>query len=425
LKTQSGKEPSAAAGPSADGRVRDSAAAARAVSELGASPYTRNFWLVFAATFAVNLSINLFVLLPLFVMRLGGDAGMIGAVVGTGALAALVVRPLSGAGIDRWGHQWMAVRFLFLDALATALYIPVGALGWPLFAVRAVHGAIDGTARVALFAMVYELLPAGRRGEGMATFTLCGMIPAAISPLLGEEIVSFFGFGAFFAVAALLCVISALIAIWAPPDRASGHHPQLRPAADAGFRAMLLDRALLPLWIVTLLFSIAVSSRTSFVAPFAYQVNVDRVGWYFMIYCGAAIVVRLFGAGFLDRVGLERMLAPALAAFAVGVAMLAWTGRFGMLEMAAVMGGVGHGYFYPSVSALVIGHTRPAAMGRSSAIFNSLLDFGAMIGPYLLGLVATAAGYGPMFLIAGAIALMGAVIYAAAEPAARRGRPAP
>ncbi len=182
-----------------------------------ASLYTHNFWLVFAAHFAANMAANLFVMLPLFVMRLGGGPAMIGAVIAAGGVAALAVRPLNGSGIDRFGCKWIAVRFLLLDALATALYIPLGALGWPLFAVRAIHGAIDGTARVALFGMVYELLPARRGGEAMATFTLCSMVPAAIAPLLGEEIVHALGFAVFFALAVALCLVAALIASQAPP----------------------------------------------------------------------------------------------------------------------------------------------------------------------------------------------------------------
>ena len=59
----------------------------------GASIYTRDFWLIFAATFALNCSLNLFLMFPLFIMKLGGGAGSIGAVVATGSLAALLTRP--------------------------------------------------------------------------------------------------------------------------------------------------------------------------------------------------------------------------------------------------------------------------------------------------------------------------------------------
>ncbi len=386
----------------AEAALRESAAA-----EASQPLYSRDFWLVFGANFALNLSVSLFVMLPAFVMRLGGGAAQIGAVIAAGSLAALAVRPLNGVTIDRFGCRGVAVRFLVLDALATALYIPIGALRWPLFAVRAIHGAIDGTARVALFAMVYELLPAGRRGQAMATFTLCSMIPAAIGPSMGEEIIAHLGFRWFFIAAATLCLISAAIASRLPAVRAAA---QGEPAPAAGFVALLRDRALLPLWAVTLLWSIALASRT-FVIPFAYQEGIARVGWYFMLYCGVAVVLRVFGAGFLDRVGLERIVAPSLVLTAIGLGFLAFTGRFGMLAMAALAGGVGHGYFYPALIAQVIGHTNPEQMGRSSAIFNSLMDSGAMAGPYSLGLMANATGYGPMFLVSAAIALGAAAYY--------------
>ena len=367
---------------------------------------------MFGANFALNMAGSLFVMLPAFVMHLGGGAAMIGAVIAVGGVAALAVRPLNGVAVDRWGIRRVAVRCLILDAIATALYVPLGSLRWPLFAVRIIHGAIDGTARVALFAMAYELLPPGRQGQAMATFTLCSMIPAAIGPIMGEEIIDALGFGWFFAAAAAMCAAAAVITASAPARRARApHDPHREPAATASFGHLLRSRALMPLWIVTLLWSVALASRT-FVIPFAYQEGVARVGWYFMLYCGVAVVLRMFAAGLLDRVGLRRIVTPALALTALGLGLLAFTGRFGMLYLAAVAGGVGHGYFYPALCAQVIGHTRAEQMGRSSAIFTSLLDLGGMAGPYLLGLMAAGIGYPQMFLVSAVIAVMSAGYFA-------------
>ncbi len=372
--------------------------------------YGRRFWLVFAASFALNLSVSLFVMLPAFVMHLGGNAAMIGAVIAAGGVAALAVRPLNGVAIDRFGSRRVAVVFLILDAIAIALYPGLRALRWPLFAVRVIHGAIDGTARVALFALVYELLPAGRQGEAMATFTLCSMIPAAIGPILGEEIIDRLGFGWFFGAAAILCLIGAAIAARAQAGDC-GAHAAARPARNkAGLLALLRDPALTPLWAITLLWSAALAART-FVIPCAYQHAIARVGWYFMLYCGVAVVLRIFAAGLIDRVGLARILAPMLLVTALGLVLLTWTGRPGMLYLAALAGGVGHAYFYPALCAQVIGHTPEDQMGRSSTIFNSLLDVGGMAAPYGLGLMADAAGYPPMFVLASLIALASAAYY--------------
>ncbi|MGA7869715.1 MAG: MFS transporter [Candidatus Binatus sp.] len=380
--------------------------------------YSRAFWLVFASSFALNSVSNLFVLFPLWIVDHGGSAGLIGAIIGTGSLAALASRPAVGALIDWRGRRGIAMWFLFLDAFAIALYLPVHSLSVPIFAVRAIHGAVEGTARVALFALIYEMLPSGREGEAMAIFSLCGMIPAALGPVVGEQLIRSFGFTAFFALAIVLMLFSALIA-GAVIEPAGREHPSSDAlAVGPGYMTLLTDRAMLPLWIVTLMFALAISSRLSFVAPYAYQEGVHRVAWYFAIYSVAAVAVRVRGGQLMDRIGLNRAIAPSLIVLAIGLAMIAGAGTTAVLDMAAAVGGIGHGYLYPALSALVIARTPALATGRSSSIYSSLYDFGAMAGPYVLGIVATQLSYGPMFILSGAIAFAGAAYFVLAEPGA-------
>jgi MFS family permease len=380
--------------------------------------YSRAFWLVFWASFALNSVSNLFVLFPLWIVDRGGTAGVIGAIIGTGSLAALASRPAVGVLIDRRGRRWTATSFLLLDAVAIALYLPLHSISASVFVVRAIHGAIEGTARVALFAMVYEMLPLGREGEAMSIFSLSGMVPAALGPVVGEQLIRSLGFGAFFVLAIALMLAGAQIssAVVEPVERTdvSAGTPPEAP----GYSSLLSDRAMLPLWIVTLLFALAISSRLSFVAPYAYQEGVRRVGWYFAIYSIAGVVVRLRGGRWMDRIGLTRALLPSLIVLAVGLALIAGAGISGVLDVAAVIGGIGHGYLYPALSALVIARTPAQATGRSSSIYASLYDFGAMAGPYALGVVASQWGYGLMFIVSGIIALVGGIYFAGAEPAA-------
>ncbi len=270
--------------------------------------------------------------------------------------------------------------------------------------------------------MVYEILPEGRRGEAMAIFSLCGQIPAGIAPLAGEEIIRWSGFGGFFIFTALLCVIAAVFVSVLPTDRplratdAITSPPVLGPA----YRALLSNRELALLWIVTLLFALGISARLSFITPFAYERHIPRIGIYFLIYSTIAVLLRIFGARIIDRVGLSRMLVPSMLTLAAGLALIAMLGMPGMIELAALLGGIGHGYLYPALSALVIERTPLDAMGRASSIDTSLYDFGYMAGPYLLGAIATGFGYPAMFTIAGAMLLVGAILYLLFEPAVER-----
>ena len=397
----------------------DSTQADRAASRPppGDSIYTRDFWLLFIATFTLNFSANMFVLFPLFIVGLGGSATSIGAIVGTFSLFALLARPYVGVAIDRRGRRSIAFWAMLLDVGALALYLPIRAIGLPIFAVRAIHGAVEGTARVALFAMVFDVIPESRRGEGMAVFSTCGMGSAIVAPLAAEVLINRAGFAAFFATAMALAAVGAMLALRLPADRphqAEGEHHET--PSGAGYAELLKDSGLRPLWVVTMLFSLALSSRLSFVAPFAVERGIATVGSYFAIYSIAAVITRIAGGRMLDRVGLSRVMVPSMAVLGIGLALIAGTGRTGVLALAAVIGGLGHGSMYPALSAMVIARTEANAMGRSSSIYTSLYDVGSMTGPYLLGLVGEYFGYPALFVIAGAIALFGAGFFAVAEP---------
>lgn len=373
--------------------------------------YPRDFWLVFAATFALNVGLNFLVLFPVFIVRMGGHATTIGAIVASGGFAALVARPGASYLVDRSGRRRTALYFLTLSALATFAYIPVGSLGWPIYAVAALNGIANGTARVALFAMVYPLLPRGREGQAMAIMSLSGQGPASFGALVGEAIMRRFGFGALFAGAAALYLVAAIAVSMASADVPQGRHESSSAggADGGGYAALFLNRALWPLWIATFCFGFSISSRASFVAPFAYRRGIASVGLYFSLYGVVAVFMRLSGS-LMDRVGLDRMLAPTFAVMGCGIALIALTGHFGMLEIAALVGGLGHGFAYPVLSALVIRDTPAGRGSRVSSIYTSMWDVSTMVGPFTLGIVAHYAGYGPMFVVAGAVAI-GAAVY--------------
>ena len=379
------------------------------------SIYGRDFWLVFSASFALNSCSNLFALFPLWVVELGGGAGTIGAIVATGSLFALLARPYVGTAIDRRGRKATSFWFLALDVIALALYLPIHTLGWPIYAVRAIHGAVEGTARVCSSRWFTTCCPRDARARGCRSLACVGW-PAAIAPLFGEMLIRHVGFSAFFITALVLVAVGAMLTMLLPDDRLKHHGEHHEAPRGPNYLALMHDAKLQPLWVVTLLFSLAISSRLSFVAPFAYQKGIATVGGYFFIYSVVGVATRVVGSRILDRVGLGRVLVPSLVILAIGMALIAGTGHAGILSIAAAIGGLGHGYLYPALSALVIARTDRNAMGRSSSIYTSLYDAGTMAGPYLLGIVGEYFEYGPLFIVSGAFAWVGAAYFVVMEP---------
>jgi MFS family permease len=223
-----------------------------------------------------------------------------------------------------------------------------------------------------------------------------------------------------FATAAVLCLFAAVAVAMAAKDLPHAQHPAAvsARARDGGYLALFLHRSLIPLWIVTFCFGFAMSSRTSFIAPFAYRQGITSIGIYFTLYGVVAVFVRLSGS-LMDRLGLDRMLAPSLAVMGVGIALVALAGHLGMFEIAALIGGLGHGFAYPVLSAMVIRDTPAGHGSRASSIYTSMWDLSAMIGPFTLGILAHYAGYAAMFLMAGGVAIAAALYLEATRPGLR------
>jgi len=170
--------------------------------------------------------------------------------------------------------------------------------------------------------MVYPLLPRGREGKAMAIQSLSGQGPASFGALLGEAIMRHFGFTALFGAAASLCCLLQLRSRWCRKmhrKRITRHRPRPRkmPVVTSRYCG---NRALMPLWIVTFCFGFAISSRGSFIAPFAYRQGIASIGVYFTLYGVVAVFVRLSGS-LMDRFGLDRMIAPSFAVMGVGIAL--------------------------------------------------------------------------------------------------------
>ncbi len=126
--------------------------------------------------FALNLLVahlllagffSLFIVVPEFIVELGGQAWEIGVIVATFGLAGVIVRPLSGKWILKSGPKRVVLLGISLFVGSTILYIPLPSEWW-IVPVRMIQGVGLATAPVATSTIVANLAPEARRGEGMS-----------------------------------------------------------------------------------------------------------------------------------------------------------------------------------------------------------------------------------------------------------------
>lgn len=371
---------------------------------------TPAFVLGFAANFLHSLAFHSYVHLPGFLDGLGADEFTIGVAMGVMALFAIVARPAVGRLIDGWGRRPIVLVGSVVNVAACLAYLFVETIGPWLFFVRILHGFAEAMLYSVLFTIAADVVPSARRTEGIALFGVSGLLPLSIAGLVGDAILSsgtydqlfWFTIGA--AALGLLCGIPL---------------PDSRPPKDEGglasrsFLTATFAPGLLPVWMAGLAFSLAVASYFTFLKTYVIHRDLGSVGAFFTAYTLAAVGLRVFFGWVPDRFGPRRLLAPAIAIQAVGVALLAFASNDVTVGVAGVLCGIGHGFAFPIASALAVERARPSERGAVLSTFTALFDMGMLIGGPALGAIVTASDYPTMFLSAAGIALAGAVGFVA------------
>ncbi|HHC09317.1 MAG TPA: MFS transporter [Actinobacteria bacterium] len=369
---------------------------------------TREFALVFAANLANGVAFALFLHLPGFLAGLGAGEAEIGLIFGLAAAASIVLRPLVGTAMDRYGRRPVILVGNVLNILFVGAYLTVSSLGPWVYAVRIGHGVAEAMLFSALFTYGADVVPASRRTEGLALFGVSGLLPIAIGGVLGDAILALGGFRELFLAATALTVVTLSLSVWLPerrPTPALGNAPR-------GFWATVRDRRLLPIWWMIGMFSFVLTGYFVFIRTFVDTTGVGSVALFFGAYAGTAIAVRVFLSRLPDRFGPKRVLYPALGFLAAGFVVLAAATSASMVGIAGALCGVGHGFVFPILSAMMVDRAPEGDRGSATSVFTSLLDVGTLVGGPVLGMIVAAAGYPAMYAAAAVTIAVAGVVFA-------------
>jgi MFS family permease len=369
--------------------------------------YTPAFWLACAIHVTGALSLNMFLLFPLFVRHVGGGDLGIGLVIALGTAASVVARPLVGHLLDHVGRRPVLLAAGALNVVSFLPFLAIRTFGPALLGAAVLHWIVWGALFAAYFTYASDLSPAARRAEGVAVFGIFGLLSIGAGPALGERLIAAAGFHAFFATAAGLALSSVLLTLAVP--RAPAAPPAGVTAALAGaVRRRGLGRVL----VVTAILGAAIDVALFFVAPFTRDVGIPRAAPFFAAHAVTAIAVRLVGRRVLDRLGAHRVAIPMFAVCAAGLGALTFLPVPGLLAFAGACCGAAHGTLFPVLNALALARAPAALEGRAVSLVTAAFDLGAALATPAGGALAQAVGYPAMFAAAALLALLAAAALA-------------
>ena len=387
-------------------------------------PSPRLFVRATVTNFFFFLSMNGFVLLPLYIQQLGGTEIEIGFVMGLYSGVGIVCQPLIGPWVDVIGRRPFMLAGVALNVVGSLLAVLPG--GVPLLAlVRVIQGLAFSTFFVGAFSYVVDIIPAAQRGWALGIYGVSGFVSTAFAPLLGEWIVRRSGFRTLFFVSALLGLVTAAL-VW--PVREARRDAVLR-LAPGRMRAALEDVVRLPM-LVSVFFGLGSGTIFAFMPTFAENLGVTTLALFYTGYAAAAIAVRVAGGRLIDTRGRRAVIVPSMFLQASGALLLAALGVLvtrtsatpvvPSLVLAGLISGAAHGFLYPGLAALVTDDTPEARRASVVGLFSAMFLVGQTTGAFLFGWVAHAAGYAVMWsALTVLLTLGGALSTRLARPPAR------
>ena len=365
--------------------------------------------LVFLSEFCVLSSFFLLLsVMPMLAAAAGVGSSGAGFMTGSLLLGTVAAEAAAAAAIRRFGGRMvLAAGAVLLGAPALAMLVrePQAIM----VSVSLVRGLGFGLCGVVTGALTAQLLPPERRGEGLGLLGIVSGVPAVVALPAGVWLAGHHLATAAAAMAATAGLLPLVVIRWLPGGREerrtarAGRMPGARPSGriPGALRSGRMAAAALRLPLIFAAATIAAGVLDSFL-PLAKGIPSNLCSAALLVQAVTATLSRWQAGKRGDRYGHARLLIPALAVAALGMAAMMMLGSPVMIFAGMVLFGAGFGALENATFALLIEQLPEA---KASALWNLAYDAGYGAGPAVFGLICVRTGYPAAFALTGALVL--------------------
>ena len=311
-----------------------------------------------------------------FITAMGG-AHQKGLIITLFTISAAISRPFSGKLADTIGRKKVIILGVIMAFIVTILY--------PLFSVVAIflmfrflHGFSAGFMPTGATALVTDILPEKRRGQGMGIWGVFISVGMGIGQGLGSIIESEFGMTTLFYTSALTAVAALIMILFLKetlPNPVKFKWSLLKISWKDVF-----DPHVLPAAIVMFL-SAAASGLALMITPdISGYLHIENKGWFFIFYVFSTIFVRLFASSVSDNIGRRKTLLFGVFLIVVSMIMVATANSIFYYTAAAIVFGLATGVTSPTIFAWMADLSHPERRGIGAGTLFIALELGIMAG---------------------------------------------
>ncbi|WP_238357658.1 MFS transporter [Cohnella zeiphila] len=378
--------------------------------------WTRRFFSICFSSFFIFISFYaLTATLPTFVTdHLHGNQQQAGWVMTAFVIASVLMRPFAGRWMDGPARRIVLILSFIVYMLSAFAYPVISAFG-VLLLLRFAHGLSFGAATTGNGAIVTELIPAHRKGEGLGYYTLAMNLAMVLGPFLGLTVIQRSSFNVLYTIMIVFGVLGLLFGLATAKSRrpeAASAKPKPQAAGRRFHWKSFLEPRSMPISLVALFLSIAYSGILSFVPGYAKELGLENISsYYFVVYAVMIVLARPFTGKLFDRFHRNVIVYPTLALYIVGLIVLATAHSAFAFLLSAALIGLGFGSLFPCLQTIAVQSAPPERTGLATGTLFIFFDGGIGIGSVLLGSVGSASSDRTMFLLAAVSVFVGLLVY--------------
>ncbi|RKQ19589.1 MFS transporter [Ureibacillus endophyticus] len=358
---------------------------------------------------------DLFTQLPVmstFAESIGASSFITGIAVGLYSFSNTFGNVISGIWTDKKGPYILLPLGLATTSLSLLSYGMIND-SLTLLIIRFMHGLFAGLIVPAAFAYHSSIMLKEERGKGSAHSGAFVGIAAIVGPAFSGILASRTSVPFVFSVSAVLMLMLAIIAFFSlrkftiirmkqnrTKDKEAGmkhdlfQNPGVIKAFTGAFFLMFAQGViayLLPLHVETLGYDSKMSgillSTFGIVAVLIFILPTNRI---------------------FDRVAPTYTLALGISLMGCSLFLLSMGTVSYILFLAMASYGIGFGFLFPSINALLIDSTNEQVRGKAYGYFYAFFSLGVVVGSSVLGWLQLSISHG--FLVTGAILILFAVV---------------
>ena len=369
--------------------------------------WNRDFTLLTISNFLMCCAYySLISTIPVYISKeLHATSGMVGVVLAAYVIAAILIRPFCGFGLDKFGRKTIFMASLLIYALIFNTYLFATSLLIMVF-IRFAHGLTWGLTTTSNSTMAGDVIPEGKRGQGFGFFGVSTTAGMALGPLVGTFIFHQGGYQAMFVAGCLISLVSMGLA------GSIRYQRYYTPKADLAFKwADLFEgRTIIPSLNV-LVIMLTYGGLISFVALYGHEIGIRNPSGFFLIYALGIISSRFTSGKALDRNGPRRIITLCISLLIVGFPLLAlWQNQAGFYTAAVILG-FGNGVVFPTFQTMTNNMVPASRRGAASSTLFIAVDIGMGLGMVLVGVIAQYFSMAAAFVVCSVICVAGLLLF--------------